>query len=122
MATTATVKILDLSPIPYDVCVTRRDSKTFGWILEDDNGPIDFTGDAFVLTVNSQADGGGSSIFNTPNSNTLDATGLIEFLPTIVNHTQVPAEYFYDVQWTDAGGDVFTVLKGSYTIGPDISV
>ena len=122
MATTATVKLLKLGPDTFNVEVTRRDSFTFGWNFEDDDGPVDFLGDAFQLTVNAQSDGGGSAIFAIANSNTPDATsGLVEFTPSIVNLTQTPAKYFYDLQWDEAGGDVRTILKGTFEILEDIS-
>jgi hypothetical protein len=122
MATaTKTVTIFDLTPEVIDLCITRRDSFTFGFIFEDDSGPIDFTGDAFLLTVNPAADGSGGDLFAIAQSNTLDATGLVQFLPSIVNLTQAAGAYFYDVQWTASGGDVRTLVKGGFRIDPDIS-
>ena len=122
MATVVTALVLDLSPIPIDVCITRRDSFTYGVIFEDANGPIDFTGDSFLHTVNPQDDGGGTDVFAIANNNTLDATGLVTFSPSIADLTENPGDFFHDMQWTRASnGDVRTMGKGKYTIGKDIS-
>lgn len=120
-AATPKILLLDLDPVIVNICITRRDSFVYGFILEDEDGPIDFTGSSFLHTVNPAADGSGADLFAAPENNTLDATGLIQFLPSIVDLTQPPAIYFHDIQWTKPTAEVRTVIKGSYTIGQDIS-
>jgi hypothetical protein len=120
-AATPVVLLLDLFPVIVDICITRRDSFVYGFLLEDADGPIDLTGGSFLHAVNPQDDGGGVDLFELPDFNTLDATGLVQFLPSVVDLTQVPAKYFHDIQWTNAASRVRTVIKGSYTIGKDIS-
>jgi hypothetical protein len=121
-ASTATVVLLDLAPIAGEVRITRRDQFPFGWFIEDANGPIDFTGDDMLLTVNPAADGSGSDLFAIAEFNTLDATGLVRFRPAIADLTQAPATYFFDVQWTQASSsDVRTIIKGDFIICDDIS-
>ena len=112
---------LDLSPVVINICITRRDSFVYGFLLEDANGPIDLTGSSFLHTVDTQADGEGSELFSIAEFNTLDTTGLVQFLPSVANLTQTPATYFHDVQWTNAASRIRTVINGSYAIGDDIS-
>lgn len=122
MATASTVIVLlDLAPVNSTIRITRRDSFPFGYFIEDDDGPIDFTGDAMLLTVNPAVDGSGSDVFAIANSNTLDATGLIEFTPSIANLTTPAASLFFDIQWTTAGGDVRTIIAGAFIVCEDIS-
>lgn len=122
MPTTAPqVLLLDLFPVTVNICISRRDSFVYGFLLEDANGPINLTGSSFLHTVNPAADGSGADLFAKAEFNTLDATGLVQFLPSVVDLTQPPAIYFHDIQWTDAASRVRTVIKGTYEIGPDIS-
>ncbi len=120
-AATPTVLLLDLSPVVINICITRRDSFVYGFLLEDADGPIDLTGSTFLHTVNPQADGGGTDLFALPAFNTLDATGLVQFLPSVVDLTVAVAKYFHDIEWTNAASRVRTVIKGFYDIGDDIS-
>ena len=118
---TPTVFILDLDPVIINICITRRDSFVYGFLLEDANGPIDLSGGSFLHTVNPAADGSGGDLFAIVEFNTLDTTGLVQFLPSVANLTQTPAKYFHDIQWTNPATRIRTVIKGSYTIGDDIS-
>ena len=120
MPTTVAALELNLAPVPVNLCITRRDSFPFGFVLEQDGSGIDLTGTSFLLTVNPDADGSGADLFAIAESNVLTTDGVVQFTPSVVNLTQTPAVYYYDVQWTD-GAEVRTVVNGTFTIGDDIS-
>jgi hypothetical protein len=122
MATTLATITLDLAPVPVDICITRKDSFPFGFILEQDGSPIDLTGGGALLTVNDAADGSGAEHFSVANTNTFDATGVMTFQPSVANLT-LPAKdsYFFDVEWTDAASDIRTIIKGKFVLGADIT-
>lgn len=46
--------------------------------------------------------------------------GVVTFTPTAAN-TAIIGAYFYDVQLTDADGNVRTVVKNTFTITQDIT-
>lgn len=116
----ATAVELDLSPVPINISITRRDSFPFGFVLQQDGAPIDLSGTTFKLAVNPAADGSGIDLFEIAQSNTPGDDGVVEFTPSIADLTQDPATYFYDVQWTDTG-EVRTLVNGTFTIGADIA-
>ena len=120
-AATRVVLTLDLSPVPINICIARRDSFVYGFLVEDADGTIDFTGSTFLHATNPAVDGSGVDLFEIAEFNTPDATGLVQFKPSVADLTQVPASYFHDIQWTDAAGNVRTIIAGTYEIGPDIA-
>jgi hypothetical protein len=122
MATTIVPITLNLLPQPLDICITRKDAFTFGFELTKDGSPIDLTDDTFLLTVNEAADASGAELFQLSESNTPDATGIVTFLPSVVDLTQAPATYFFDVQRTASpSGEIRTIIKGEFVISADIT-
>jgi hypothetical protein len=88
--------------------------------------PLDNTGYSYQLTINTDRnpDPGNSigsqlvSIAGTP----AGVSGAVEFPWTGAGDAdQEPGEYWYDVQQTDAGGLVKTILKNTYTFHMDVT-
>lgn len=87
------------------------------------NLPMDITGCDFIWTIDPNPD---------PTDNTtkvLEMVGVIEdapsgqvsFAPVDASAADVaPDTYFYNVQMTDAGGAIRTIMYGKYTIKQDI--
>ncbi len=107
-----------------DIDRKRGDTAADNVTIQDSAGvAIDITGFSFILTVNS--------IENPPDNTTelysivgtilVAASGTVEFVPTVGDADQVPAEYFYDIQMTDAASRIKTIEKGKYTYIQDIT-
>ncbi len=111
----------NLLPQPIDICITRRDSFPFGFLLEQDGAPVDISGNTYLLTVDTADDGSGTEFFSISENNTPDTAGFVEFLPSVVDLTQAPGDYFFDVQQTTGGGQVRTIVKGKFQIAKDIT-
>lgn len=114
---------MDLSARVENWSFTRGDNPELEFTFTDaDTGdPLDFTGDAVVLTVNPTKDGSAADLFQLSPTNTLDATGVVRFRPTPAQMQQAPRLYFYDVQWTTSGGAVRTLVRGGFEITPDVT-
>ncbi len=111
----------NLLPQPIDICITRRDSFPFGFLLEQDGAPVDISGNTYLLTVDTADDGSGTAFFSISENNTPDAAGFVEFLPSVTDLTQAPGDYFFDVQQTTGAGQVRTIVKGKFQIAKDIT-
>ena len=106
------------------ICWGRGDSNAKGFVRQDNDGiVIDVTGFSFKLTVNSEKDP-----TNTSNQQftivgvLVDATnGQISFAPTTVNTDIAPDVYFYDIEQTDAGGGIATLIIAKCVIVQDIT-
>ena len=120
MPTVLTPIDFNLSPVPVNLCMTRRDSFPFGFVLSQGGAVIDLTGGSFAFNVNAAPDGSGSAIFAIANSNTLAADGIVTFTPSVLNTTQVVGTYFYEVAWTDATANIRTVINGTFRIDPEV--
>jgi hypothetical protein len=108
----------------YTFCRVRGDTFPFRLTLTANDLPIDITGSTFLFTVNSLSDPPDIStqifqiagvIVGAP------ANGVVEFTPTTLNADQVPADYYFDVQWTNATLAIRTILKGTWTVEQDIT-
>ena len=110
-----------------DYCVGRGDSRAKGFKLTDESGTaVDITGFSFILTVNTHRnpDPGvpiGTELFSVAGTIIDAAAGTFSFAPTAVNTDQDPGDYFYDIQMTDAGGGIQTIIKGKFIVIQDIS-
>ncbi len=106
------------------ICWGRGDSNAKGFIRQDSAGvAIDVTGFSFKLTVNSEKDPA-----NTTNQQftiigvLVDAVnGQISFAPTTTDTDIVPGTYFYDIEQTDGGGGVATLIIAKCVIVQDIT-
>lgn len=117
--------LLDISPAEIDVKFTRRDSTPFSFTLQDENGDaIDITGyDSFTLTVDPSEEPSDaiSNLFQLTAAFPAPTTGVITFSPTTANHNVAHGEYFFDIEQVDGDTKVRTIIKGKYTILPDIT-
>lgn len=85
---------------------------------------IDLTGASFLLTVNKEEN-------PTDDSNQLfqvagvlnddPTTGIVYFTPTVENTNNPAIKYWYDIQYTDAGGNIRTIAKGEFVITQDVT-
>ncbi len=87
-------------------------------------GPvIDITGFSFLLTVDPEELPltSANNIFQLTGTITDATNGKVEFAPTAVESDVTPQEYFYDIQQTDAGAKIRTIIVGPYDIIQDIT-
>lgn len=106
------------------ICWARGDSSAKGFIIQDSDGAaIDITGFSFKLTVNSEKDP-----TNTVNQQftivgvlTDALNGKVAFSPTITDTDITPGTFFYDIEQTDSGGGISTVIKAKCLIVQDIT-
>ena len=116
---------LDISPAEIDVEVTRRDSTPFSFTLKDEDAAvIDITGyTSFSLTVDPSEEpaSAATKLFTLTAAFPNPLTGVITFSPTTGNHDVTPGERFFDVEQIDGSTNVRTIIKGKYTILPDIT-
>ncbi len=84
---------------------------------------IDLTGFSFVLTVDT---------LKAPPDDTAKAfeitgviddptTGIVSFTPTVIQTDVPPKTYYYDIQMTDASGNIRTIAKNQFVILQDIT-
>jgi len=90
--------------------------------------PLDVTGFAFRLTVNTEQDPDpvGPPIVGvelvTIAGTLIDApNGVVEFPWTPGDADQVPDDYFYDIEQTDTAGKILTIAKEQYIFQQDVS-
>lgn len=106
------------------ICWGRGDSTALGFIIQDsDEVAVDITTFSFKLTVNSEkapADQVNEQfsvvgvIVDGPN-------GKVSFSPTTANTDITPGTYFYDIEQTDGGGKISTLIVGKCIIVQDIT-
>ena len=112
------------APATADFCRTRADTYPFTITFTDENGAaIDITGFTYLLTVDpdsAPADATNNLFQNTPVV-TDGPNGVITVTLTPSEADQAPGVYFYDLQQTDTGGAVRTVLKGQWEVVQDIT-
>lgn len=106
------------------ICWGRGDSDAKGFTVQDSDGvAVDVTGFSFKLTVNSEK--APSDQVNEQFSIVgvlVDAVnGRISFAPTTANTDITPGTYFYDIEQTDAGGNISTLIVGKALIIQDIT-
>jgi len=106
-----------------DICWARGDSGARGFQLKDSAGVvIDITGFGFILTVNSEKDPTTNPPEFTITGVITDAlNGRVSFSPTTGDTDIVATGYFYDIQQTDGGGAIDTLIKGKCKIIMDIT-
>jgi len=106
----------------------RGDTTAFTVTIEEPNGTlVDVTGYSFIFTVDpskapaagggelySLSVGSGITISDGPN-------GEITIGMSVSDSDQTPGDYFYDLQMTDLGSLITTILKGDYEVIQDIT-
>lgn len=85
--------------------------------------PVNLSGCTLLLTVDSLKApvGETTQIFQVPGIISDAENGVVYFTPSIANTTQTPKKYYYDIQITDATGNVRTIAKSTFTITMDIT-
>ena len=107
------------------LCWGRGDSSARGFKVVDALGvAVDITGRTYLLTANTEEDPApGTELFSVTGVITDAAAGLVAFAPTTTdtNVTSPPLDFFYDIQETDTGGLVSTLIKAKGLILQDIT-
>lgn len=110
-----------------DYIVGRGDSRAKGFKLTDETGTaVDISGFTFDLTVNTHRnpDPGvpiGTELFTVVGVIISGIGGTFSFAPTAVDTDLLPDTYFYDIQMTDTGAGIQTIIKGRFIVIQDIS-
>lgn len=102
----------------------RGDTVADEFTIKDANGVVvNITGFSFIMSVNSlrAPPDISTQLFTTPGVLTNPTAGVVEFRPTVLQATQAPGKYYFDVQMTDAGGKIQTLAVGTYTFKQDIT-
>ncbi len=80
--------------------------------------PLDVTGFAFKLTVNTEQDPDpvgppiiGSELVSIIGSLVDAPNGIVEFPWSTAEADQLPDDYFYDIEQTDTAGKILTIAK-----------
>lgn len=107
------------------ISMYRGDSYPITFTLTDSStgNPLDLTGCSLIMTVDALAEPPDDTSMLFEITGVLDAdpeTGKVSFTPTSTD-TATPGSYFYDVQLTDADGNIRTVAKNTFTISMDIT-
>jgi hypothetical protein len=109
--------------------IKRQRGDTFPFVLrltdKDSGAPIDLTGGTFLLTVDPSPeppDAANNLFQNVPVITNLPGTdGRITITLSSLEADQVPSEYFYDLQLTDVGGAIRTLVKDTFEFAQDIT-
>jgi hypothetical protein len=120
------------APTECDIEKRRGDTKDISIKLKDSSGnALDVTGYTALLTLNTdkapnpdQSPVVGTQIFQTsgaPNSPGTDGILRFDFASFGGSPYVSVGSYFYDVQITDAGGEIFTPLIGKFKVVQDIT-
>ena len=106
------------------ICWGRGDSDNKGFIIQDSAGvAIDITGFTFKLTVSSdkapvdQA----NEQFSIVGAITDATNGKVAFSPLTSDTDITPGIYFYDIEQTDTGSRISTLIVGKALIVQDIT-
>lgn len=116
----------DTTQTPKDIplCRTRGDTRSWTFVIQDAAGAvIDITGFSFLLTVDPEEDPSTATnnLFQLTGAIPLGSDGRVTFTLSAGEADQLPSEYFYDVQMTDAALELFTIIKSTYTVAQDIT-
>jgi len=112
----------DFRPKTEPILVARGDSPVMPITVKSDGVVLDVTGYTFTLTVNSSDDPADDTgaLFQINGAVVDGPNGRVDFQPSIGDLTQTPDVYNYDIQMV-GGGSTRTILKGQFTIDPDIT-
>jgi hypothetical protein len=88
--------------------------------------PLDVSGFAFKMTVNTEQDPDpgppiGTELVSITGTITDGPNGEVEFPWTPGDADQAPEEYFYDIEQTDTAGKILTIAKERYIIQQDVT-
>lgn len=106
------------------ICIVRGDDKKFRLHFTTDGvTPVNLTGAKVYLTVKKRIEDADSDavIQKIVTTHTDPVNGITEIK---LSHTETKIDlgrYFYDVQLTDAGNEVKTVLIGYFTVTKEVT-
>jgi archaellin len=108
-----------------NISMYRGDSYPITFTLTDSatGSPIDLTGATLIMSVDTMADPPDDTTLQFEIDGVIDAapeTGKVSFTPTSTD-TATVGLFYYDVQLTDADGNIRTVAKNTFTITMDIT-
>jgi len=111
---------LNRCPEAINICLTRGDTKPFGFTLLDEDGNArDLTGHSYELTVNTESDPSDAT------NEVFTVTGVVSSNTVSFNLSTSEADQlgtlFYDFQETDPSADIFTIAKGEIEWRQDIN-
>lgn len=120
------------APTECDIEKRRGDTKDLSIRLKDETGAVlNVAGYTALLTLNTVKDpdpdaspASGEEIFQTSGApNSPGSDGILRFdFAAFGGSPYVPvASYYYDVQVTDASGEIFTPLIGKFVVKQDIT-
>lgn len=117
--------ILNLCAAEVDLCFQRGDTEPWTFTIKDKttDTAIDITGFSFLLTVDpsDEPTDAVNNLFQLTGTITDGPGGIVQFVMSATNADQTPAEYFFDLQQTDAGAAIRTIAKGVYEFKQDIT-
>lgn len=113
---------LNICPVEKNVCITRGDSKTFGFNLFQGDGttPRVITGFSYTMTVSAKKKPVAADPIVFAVSGAVSSPS-VTFSPSTVNTDKTPKKYYFDVQETNGSGEIYTVIKGEFLIKQDIT-
>lgn len=84
---------------------------------------VNVTGYSFLLTVNKNKDPSSTAgqLFQVAGVIISGPAGTVKFTPSAVQTDQTPGKYYYDIQMTDGGGLIRTIISGNYVIKQDVT-
>ncbi len=106
------------------ICWGRGDSDAKGFVVQDSAGvAVDITGFTFKLTVSSDKDPTDqvNEQFTVAGVIGDPLLGTVSFAPSTSDTDITPDVYFYDIEQTDAGSRIKTIIKGKCQIVQDIT-
>ena len=112
-----------LAPTNIALCRRRGDTAADVFEIQDGTGAaIDISLFSFLLTVDErdEPDDSSTQVFQIVGSITDGPNGIVEFAPSSGQADNV-GDFFYDIQQTDGGGAVRTIVVGDYEMIQDIT-
>lgn len=109
-----------------DTTITRYRGDTVAdefTIKDADAVVVDITGCSFIMTLDTlkTPPDNTTKVYEMTGTITNATGGVVEFSPTSLQANQTPGKFYFDIQMTDAGGKVQTIMVGTYIYKQDIT-
>jgi len=101
------------------------DTQKYSLTFTEDGSPLDITGATIYLTVKKDlSDTDLEALFQkVVTAHTDPAQGETEIVVNPADTSSLECgSYFYDIQVTTAGGEIYTPLLGKYTLGYEVTL